>query len=655
MQAAKQGIERALMCGILGISLLAMPSSIAGVPDQTSASGRVEAFGDAILASRAEQALGGSEWVEAAARAQQQGLDTFTVNFVSALNDVTGDGADDVLVGRMASTINITPELGGAEDISIDSTLRISVRQGSTGRELWSTTEKIEDGQMFLFEAKVGPRSSNGFILERYVGVTSDEPRLEITTFRGRDGRELWTNEFTATHVEPVGTKDRPFVTGLFDALPGPQTDLLLSLTTSTELNASAAAYEVSVSVIDGATGEVQAHPVVERAVNWWPGPEPAGDQNGDGLDDYVIGNNLTTSPPETEPGSPEPPVLVSGVLRSFAGRDGEALWELPGLDLGYRIHLVEIGDQFGDSRDDLLLWVDDYDFEGLDIPIPIPAIGIGGLGRKETHVTYVIAGGGELRFKKSGLVRFTPGRIDGDDEGDLLRALDSYQRAKSDSQNGNSLKLDAFNSHGELLWSRVPEVPNSDLCRVPAACGREAWAWDISDVDLDHGRDLAARFRSGGPEQSTHDMLVIDGLTGKMIWSGGSELMPLQGSLDGSGSDLIVARRTTQQKALNRLVLKAQDGRDRSMLFKTTIETTYPADSGKAGLLADAEFRPWLSLGDVTGDGCKDLIVQDLSGQSDYVVIIDASDGSELWSEHLNDPPTEIKVRAGRDHNKAC
>jgi hypothetical protein len=91
---------------------------------------------------------------------------------------------------------------------------------------------------------------------------------------------------------------------------------------------------------------------------------------------------------------------------------------------------------------------------------------------------------------------------------------------------------------------------------------------------------------------------------------------------------------------------IRTRDGHDGSTLIETTIGSNLPAIR-RDGVMVD--------FGDMTGDGCTDMLFTIDSTGGTYSVVLDAGTGKPLWKEVLLGAPRTISVGATVDQNRAC
>lgn len=591
-----------------------------------------------LLLQQMRQTLGGKEYVEQLVKAMQQEVDTFRFVYTAPVHDITGDGDDDVLILDEIMTITYGSEDAGLPGITFDTKLTISARHGKTGRELWNKVLKARDGFVGVIPGKVGAAAKNGFFIVLYEDESTNSNRVVVSAITGSDAKTLWETDFTTTYIEGVNiSQDEPTVTGVMDGLRGKASDLLVARTTTIPLPA-ATIYDTGVSMIDGTDGKRVDHPDRERSIEWWPLPLPAGDQNGDRLDDYTLGNNFGIVMPPTEPGDPDPPIQVGGIMRARLATTGEMIWEIGGLDLGtFWAITYPVGDPFGDRRPELFTWLFDIEFLPLDLPIPIPwplPIYVGDIFYSER--TYVIEGGGSLRFMKNEILMFSPGKINKDDEGDILGV-------RFPENEDIKIMIDAFSSWGKALWKKSYTAPRpdsvckNDLCNLGWGLGA---GW-IGDMHPDHGDDFGLYFYSERAEADRTDIYAVDGLNGKIEHKGHEEMWPLGETLDGHGTDFVDIVDGNQD-----LDLKAWDGTDASTLWRSNITSDFPS-------LKKNPF--WVTTGELTGDRCIDLLFTVFATEGTFLAIVDGGNGKEIWSENLLGPDREITVTASKDQNRTC
>lgn len=586
---------------------------------------------------RLRESIGGENRIARLREALAEDVDTWEWTYVAAIKDITGDDVDDAMVLFIQETMTVGTDDEGLPTFSFDSKSTFSARHGRTGRELWSITEKSTDGLTWIIEADVGRKARAGFILVKDQGWSTPQPWVELIAISGKNAHHLWQINLDSTYVSDLNsTHNEPWITGLGDFLPGRASDLLIGLVTHTGTDYSTI-YDTAVAVINGRNGKRIDHPARELTVDWIPLPWAVGDQDGDGLRDYAFGNNygvvLRQGP---EIGDP-PEAKLGGVTRLRKATTGELIWEEGGLDLGRLAFAGTVDQQFGDRRPEFFIWVWDYEIEILQLPIPLPPlpIGIGGISRTRS-LTYVMDGGGTVRFMKGMDLIQAPGRIDDDEGGDFIGLRWPRDGKKI------RIKLFAFNSYGEKLWSRehkspFPEAVCKDLCiTFSYIAGGEA-----GDLQPDGRKDLVFYVESERANVESFHHYTVSGLTGRKLHQGGEELWAPGFSFDRKGADLLETYRNEGS-----IGIKTRDGTDGSTLIKATLGSDLPAVR-KDGLIFE--------LGDVTGDGCSDLLFTIYTTGGTYAVVLDGGNGKPLWSEVLQGPKRAISIETTMDRNRAC
>lgn len=583
------------------------------------------------------QSVGGRSFIEDLISAIDANERTFASSALFSVQDITGDGVKDAMVIHSRWTVSISQDGVGYPTFSMDGEVTFSARQGRTGRRLWEITETAQDGYVWLMQANVGAKGEPGFILVKDQGWSTPQPWVVLTAIRGGDASALWESRMDSVYMSStMTTYNDPWIMGRGDFLEGRATDLLIALVTWVPVEYPTMFYDVGVAVIDGSDGKRVEHPDRERSLGWLPVPWPVGDQDADGLRDYVFGNNFGIL--TQDPGSKDPltPPQVGGIMRARQGNSGREIWSLGGLDLGDSDDFAaawSAGDQFGSRKPEVLIVVQEFEPEILDVPIPLPIpIWLGG---RLLERTYVVEGAGDLRFEKPALLFYAPGRIDGDDEGDFLVLHYRFGRG------GVRIRLGAVSSHGEDLWERryhTPPPPGvcTEFCFLFGYLGIDA----AGDLQPDGGRDLAFYVGLDNGEGRIFDHYVVDGLTGLKLHEGGEELLAPGVTFDRHGSDLLEIFRHK-----NGNEVKTRDGTDRSLLLAMEFPSDLPLR--RNGLSVD--------LGDVTGDGCSDLLLTVRAADGTYALVIDGGKGKRIWSEVLKGRKREVALEVTAAQNHRC
>lgn len=500
--------------------------------------------------------------------------------YLRVAGDLDADGLPDAMsVEYTPPTADIdgVASIGGLEQL-------VTARRGASGSVLWSKT--LEGA---IYPARIGSVGSDGFISAQ--GPTVDEfcpstcvwastglpGGILVTTKRsvavepliltavGPDGTEVWTRRFEplpgahvlaespTADVRASRAEDEPAFAGLLRG-PGGVTDVLVSLADRTEL-ADQVQATTTVLVLEGKGGQTRVS-IDFTSTGPQPSPRPAGDLDGDGVDDFVVAH-----------------AAGSGSLAAFDGRDGSPLWTIPGPLVLTNFWILPVRDVDGDGRGELvLLGIDDI-FD--DEPAPLRLLD---------------GATGAVRLSVEADTLVPVGDLDGDGVLELLT-----QGVSSLDSNSSLISYRLLDLGGNVLASReytAARKPGESSIHVELRTR-------LGDLDEDGFEDVGHVVVGSSEGQARRDGLAISGRTLAPAFEGLAG-EPVLASLGGqAGDDLMLVSAGGSSASI---VATAQDGASGAPIW--TAQLPVDPDLDLKTLQARVESA------DVNGDGTADLLL---------------------------------------------
>jgi hypothetical protein len=478
----------------------------------------------------------------------------------------------------------------------------LTARRGTDGAVLWQR----EEGALEVRPTALGPEGKPGVLLVRGNWTRTEgggnflvnrvEAAFVDLLALGSDGSDLWRFTTDTGVVAGAGYVDKddgnqqasvweryPILAGTLGATASPATDALVVFLTRRETPDHIES-TLDISVVDGADGQIAWSRTVQT-VDTRPSVQPAGDLDGDGLDDFIVLREPTF-----------------GGVTARRGTDGAKLWTNQGSIVPYSAGPVDdLGDVTGDGIDDLAVR------------------GTGGSPADTTPRISVLDGRtGELLFAEVGSTITAVGALDDEEPG---RSAFVTQRYVSTPERAVLYRL--LDPEGALLAERAivePAEPNTYI----------VWLSPPGDLDDDGVAEVGHILRSVSEvEGTTEAARIVSGRTLVSMFDGIA--LPLGRSLDGSGHDLV----TVLRSSAGTWSVTARDGTSGATLWS-------------GGLAADAGYpRPddiHVAASDVDGDGVADVVldtrssreVQRATGPGREAIghswVLSGIDGRVLW-----------------------
>ena len=506
----------------------------------------------------------------------QRGIDILRVSsedrrhrafpYATPAGDLDGDGHPDVLTAESIA------ERESAEAGIVSFRYRVTARRGSEGGLLWELPLRADE----LHAARLGPQATHGALLvngertstmggggssSQGFGDRVELRGLNLTAVDG-EGAELWERVFDAGVFAGVAVADEeegrrqasvverfPTFGGLVQATPSAASDVLVSTLTRRETPAGLTS-SIDVSIVDGATG-ANAGSFTVQTEGTRSAVHPAGDLDGDGLDDVLVLRDPT-----------------EGGLTARRASDGAVIWSNPADIVPFEVSIRDLGDVTGDGISEIAVSGSGDVFDG-----------------SPPRVTVLDGAGGEVLLSTIAGAVSVAGVVD--EEGTIGIMT---QRVIEEPERGVLYRL--HSPEGETLLETVVPVP-----QVEGQSTSVQLTADAGDLDGDGVRDAGhRRVFSTQAAGTTSEGTMVSGATLTPL-QGGDAGLPLHASLDGAGDELVRVARS----APGELTVTATDGSGAAIWSRAVRADERYGRQGRISVAA---------AGDVDGDGIPDVLL---------------------------------------------
>lgn len=542
-----------------------------------------------------ERSFAALDPLSARALEQAEALGMTDIHASQSVHDLNLDGVADVLVYHwelIDDPVGVTFLWSG--------TLTFTVLSGRSGKVLWTREWSFVDGWAGVGAFRFGSEGENG-LAAIVTTFTSEAYTISVEALDGA-GQEQWSRLFPSTFnwitgwgfFLPASVATDELVTfDRFDGAPGPATDLLVARADHFR-RGSTALIRTRIDVLDGTDGTFRPSHGETISTRRIPSVAHQDDLDGDGLDDYAI---VT----KDEDGK--------WYVSARSGRNGKEIWtRTPRLGAGaWPGHFADLN---GDGIKELVIGFDRGDGS-------FAALLDGRSGRSI----------GEI----GGFFSYPLGDINGDGNVDV-GAFNRYRKREV-----SGYRYLAYEANGRQLYNKVHAA---ELEGCDNGCFSAGFLIDAGDVDNDGVKDRFTDvyvFGGSGKIKSSERSLrfTTTGRSGERI--AGRHLVPLRGSVDGSGNDS--ARLGRQGKWVT---VSVHAGVTPKVLWSARLRI-----GGRSRLAGT--FDPYDSVSRLNRDGCGDVILTVRAGTNMGLVALDGGSGRVLWTRKLSgEVRPRVKVATG-------
>jgi hypothetical protein len=553
------------------------------------------AAGRAWLAQQATHALSGRD----AATRLPGVLDDFVRpgDSIEAAGKLTGNGRQQVLDTRLTK-------------VKGDFTLGVTIRDGRSGRPLWTRTVAGPDQFAFpLTVGRVGTPAAPGVLVALFsttpVSGGSQSVSVRVQAWRGVNGATLWTSAPVTGTVSIAGSIETdtgvPTFPNAVRALAGRGEDAFLPTETSTSsTDTEAASGSATAELVDGRDGALTSPYSVVTSRHGVPNLESVPDLNGDHLSDVLA----------VAAGHP-------GSVVAETGNSGHVLWT-DSTAVPRDAFLFSVGRLSGGTAPDFAL-------DGTSVRV-----------LRGSNGTVILHRSGGKGMEPPDVQQLGPAGPHGTRAVAFVSQGDVFPG--SANRFGQRFVVRAVSASNRVIWTR--RLSATLAFSGHSVGGSSSEIGPVGDVQPDGTTDLmVAVFLRSGHHHKTFSG-IIDGRTGRFhaVKITGND-GPAAGSLvRGRGTDIID---TTSVQHGVRLV--GYDGATGRRLMSVRV----PAFAGKHFATAGG-FR-------VSGHDCSDLAVRVQAHHQIQDVVL-SGNGSRLWQlRHATDQATGGKLVTFKAPKQFC
>lgn len=595
-------VRRLLAALLLGLALPAIPSAATPpAPVQRLVPGQVTLDAERpTLASSYEAMATTPENVRIlraleAPQKAAEGEYQYRLATVFTVPDLDGDRAADLVV--YDSTYSFV------ESYFIVGDVTVTLVSGRTGRQVWRRYFD-ELALPMLYTVTIG-NGRPGLLLVGRGSVTNNGGlRLVALGGRGEVAYDRSVSEADGLGLVQFG--------GLFDAIPGGGTDILVGRVQRIGVDASvtvAGLNWVAVDltqafVLDGRDGTYRA--VSERALGFGGMPTyiAGGDHDGDKRDDYLVFRLG---------------VRERGSVTARSISEDRLIWVNDSTPLGTRLDVSgPFHDMVGNAREDVFYWTHSYAGPLLKIPGVTDEMTLVSGSPSGDHGVLLDGKDGTIEWDRWDADLYEPwADVNGDGKVELLIVTSFVDQERG------GVRFAMTTGAGNELYEREIALPVD----LPLIASAGAWLEQGGDVDADGVRDLWYSVTVGTTNVTAkHSSGFLLGRTGAVITTLD---LPLRTTLDGRGDDRYGFTRTPAS-----LSLSPREGRSGRSYWRTTAAASLPLYAVEA---RGARGR------------CGGVFVAGLGGPEHegdlWAGLLDGATGRLVWGRALLGQPGQVTV----------
>ena len=503
--------------------------------------------------------------------------DRFRIDWHRSIHDLTGDGAEEILVERLRFTIDEVT-------FSFTGDYRARLLNGRTGRFLWDYENEYEGGfPVLAMTMRVG-RGVPGLLFPKVDMQSAESPtyRLSLAAADAR-GKLRWERTFTSSYnlaTGDVAGTDAPVAFERFDPDGDAPSDFLIGLTDYVKAAVPDRAVARSdLLILDGRDGELREMGTVGPDTYWFHSIQAGPNIDGTPGEDIVIAG---------EENSPD------SYLETRSGLSGDTIWRRS-THLGWYPWAHRMPDMNGDGNDDMIV--------GWDRP-----------QSNERVFQIWDAREGRSLWKAEGTFPY----LLGDADNDSITDIGAFQFVHTRKRSG--ARFLAY-SKGHQLYRRsyVRRLPTCD-----GFCFTLGFYLDAGDLDGDRLRDTYVLTSYPTKRKPKIVEYTVSGRDARVLFEQ-RHVAPVLGSIDGNvGDDLVGSTRS--EKGIVRVT--AYEGVGRRILWSRAFRMKGARNLGPYGAYDAAA--------ELDGDGGTELVVTVTAPDAVTLLALEGATGNILWQRPI-------------------